>query len=170
MANICSVRMRIAAKDAKAIPEFIEDVRDNGDFRVYSGVFTKHMDEEDFDPSLVQDIDGVCAYDVTFSVAWSFVTAFEDDGVNKMFGKEPAREKFFHEFCKDHGVGIEAYSEESGIGFEEHYVIAPSGQIVEDEVMDMSEAYDEAEGDWIKMGGFGDPDFMTPKEILEATR
>jgi hypothetical protein len=170
MANICDVRMRIAAKDAKTISDFIEDVRDNGDFRVYSGVFSNYMDEEDFDPSLVQNIDGVCAYDVTFSVAWSFVTAFEDDGVNKMSGKEPAREKFFHEFCKDHGVGIEAYSEESGIGFEEYYVIAPSGQIVVDDVIDMSEEYDEVKGDWIKVGGFGDPDFSTPKEILEATR
>lgn len=170
MANICSVRMRIAAKDAKTISEFIEDVRDNGDFRVYEGIFTKFLEKEDFDPGIVLNIDGVCAYDAVFSVAWSFITAFEDDGVNKMFGKKPAREKFFHEFCKDHGVGIEAYSEESGIGFEEHYVIAPSGQIVEDEVMDMREVYDEVEGDWIKEGGFGDPDFMTPKEILEATR
>ena len=41
---------------------------------------------------------------------------------------------------------------------------------VVDDVTDMSEAYDEAEGDWIKVGGFGDPDFLTPKEILEATR
>lgn len=170
MANVCSIRMRIAAKDAKTISEFIEDVRDNACFRVYEGIFTRVQETEDFDPSVVQNIDGVCAYDATFSVAWSFITAFEDDGVNKMFGKEPPYEKNFHEFCKDHGVGIEVYSEESGMGFEEHYVIAPSGQIVADDVTDMKEEYDEVEGDWIKVGGFGDPDFMTPKEILEATR
>lgn len=170
MANVCSIRMRIAAKDAKTISEFIEDVRDNACFRVYEGIFSRFVEKEDFDPSTVQNIDGVCAYDATFSVAWSFITAFEDDGVYKMFGTEPPYEKYFHEFCKDHGVGIEAYSEESGMGFEEHYIISPSGQIVVDDVTDMSEEYDEVEGDWIKVGGFGDPDFMAPKEILEATR
>jgi hypothetical protein len=170
MANLCDVRMRIAAKDAKTISDFIEDVRDNGDFRVYSGVFSNYMDEEDFDPSLVQNIDGVCAYDVTFSVAWSFVTAFEDDGVNKMFGKEPTYKKFFHEFCKDHGVGIEVYTEESGVGFEEHYVISPEGRIIVQDCVDMAEVYDEERGDWIKKGGFCSTDFQDPREILGVAK
>ena len=170
MANVCSVRMRIAAKDAKTISEFIEDVRDNACFRVYEGIFSRFVEKEDFDPSIVQNIDGVCAYDATFSVAWSFITAFEDDGVRRANGQKPAYDKFFHEFCGKHGVGIEAYSEESGIGFEEHYIISPAGQIVEQECVDMHEEYDEERDVWIKEGGFGDPDFLTPKEILEATR
>lgn len=170
MANVCSIRMRIAAKDAKTISEFIEDVRDNAGFRVYEGIFSRVQETEDFDPSVVQNIDGVCAYDATFSVAWSFITAFEDDGVNKMFGKEPPYEKNFHEFCKDHGVGIEAYSEESGMGFEEHYVISPEGRIIVQDCVDMAEVYDEERGDWIKKGGFCSTDFQDPREILEATR
>ena len=166
MANICSVRMRIAAKDAESIQKFIEDVRDSRKYRVYSGIFTT---EEDFDPGLVLDIDGAKAYDVGFSCAWSFISSFEEDGVNKMFGKdEPAYDKYFHEFCKDHGVGVEVYSEESGVGFEEHYVIAPSGEIVENECVNMTEEYIEEDDEWVKEGGFGDPDFLSPKEILEA--
>lgn len=166
MANLCSVRMRIAAKDAESIQKFIEDVRDHGEFRVYNGIFTT---EENFDPGLVLDIDDAKAYDVGFSCAWSFISSFEEDGVNKMFGKdEPAYDKYFHEFCKDHGVGVEVYSEEPGVGFEEHYVIAPSGEIVENECVDMTEDYVEEDDEWVKEGGFGDPDFLSPKEILEA--
>ena len=166
MVNMCDVRMRIAAKDAESIQKFIEDVRDHGTFRVYNGIFTT---EEEFDPGKVLDIDGVKAYDVAFSCKWSFVTAFEEDGVNAMFGNNnPAYDKYFHEFCKDHGVGVEMYSEESGNGFEEHYLIAPSGEILESECVDMSESYDEENDEWIKEGGFGDPDFLSPKEILEG--
>ena len=166
MANICSVRMRIAAKDAESIRKFIEDVRDHGEFRVYDGIFTK---EEDFDPGLVLDIGDAKAYDVGFSCAWSFISSFEEDGVNRMFGKdEPSFVKYFHEFCEDHGVVVEAYSEEPGVGFEEHYVIAPSGEIVVSDCVDMHEDYDEANDEWSKVGGFGDPDFIMPKEILEA--
>lgn len=168
MANICDIRMRIAAKDPETISEFIKDVHDNSSFRVYSGVFSNSLDEEDFDSGAVLNIDGVCAYDTNFSVAWSFISAFEDDGVRRANGEKPAYDKFFHEFCGKHGVGIEAYSEESGIGFEEHYIISPTGQIVEQECVDMHEDYDEERDEWTKVGGFGDPDFLTPKEILEA--
>ena len=166
MANLCSVRMRIAAKDAKTIKKFIRDVRDNGDFRVYSGVLAE---DEKFDPNLIFTEDDVYACDIRLSVGWSFVTAFEEDGVDKMFGKtEPSYDKYFHEFCKDYGVGVEVYTEESGAGFEEHYLISPSGQFVKKECLTMTEDYDEEEDEWVKEGGFGDPDFLTPQEILEA--
>jgi len=166
MANICDVKMRIAAKDAESIRKFIEDVRDHGTFLVYDGIFTG---EEEFDPGLVLDIDGAFAYDVWFSCKWSFITSFEEDGVNKAFGKnEPSFVKYFHEFCKDHGVGVEAYSEEPGVGFEEHYLIAPSGEIIESECVKMTENYNEEDDSWTKEGGFGDPDLLSPEEILEA--
>lgn len=168
MANICSVRMRIAAKNADSIQKFIEDVRNQDQFRVYDGIFTK---EEEFDAGLVLDIDGAKAYDVEFTCKWSFATSFEEDGVNRMLGKnEPAFPKYFHDFCKDHGVGVEVYTEEPGVGFEEHYVIAPSGEIVEDKCVNMTEEYIEEDDAWVKEGGFGDPDFLSPKKILEAEK
>ena len=166
MANICYIKMRIAAKDAGSIRKFIDDVRDHGTFRVTSGVF---RGEEEFDPGLMLDIDGAKAYDIGFTCKWSFISAFEEDGVRKMFGDDkPTYAKYLHEFCKDHGVGVEVYSEESGVGFEEHCVIAPSGEIVEDECLPMTEEYIEEDDEWVKEGGFGDPYFLNPKEILEA--
>ena len=165
MANICSIRMRIAAKDAESIRKFIEDVRDNGEFLAYDGIFTK---EEEFDPGLILEIDGCVAYDVGFGCKWSFVTSFEEDGVNAMFGKDPEFSKHLHDFCADHGVGVEIYSEEPGVGFEEHYIIAPSGRIAESECVDMVERYVEEDDEWVKEGGFGDPLFLSPKWIIEA--
>ena len=163
MANLCSVRMRIAAKDADSIQKFIEDVRDHGGFKVYNGIFTK---EEDFDPGLVLDIDGAKAYDVAFGCKWSFVTSFEEDGVNMAFRKGPEFDKYFHDFCGDHKIGIEAYSEEPGCGFEERYVIAPDGRIIVSDCVDMTESYDEDKDEWTKEGGFGDPLFLPPESIL----
>lgn len=163
MANLCSVRMRIAAKDAGSIQKFIEDVRDHGAFKVYDGIFTK---AEEFDPGLVIESGGCAAYDVAFDCKWSFVTSFEEDGVNAMFGEGPEFTKYFHDFCGDHKVGIEAYSEESGCGFEEHYVITPDGRIIVSDCVNMSESYDEDKDEWTKEGGFGDPDFALPERIL----
>ena len=166
MANICDVRMRIASKSKQSIIDFALGCRDR-DFRVYNGIFTL---DEDVDESKIIEENGAFAYDCAFGCAWSFVTAFEEDGVNAMFGDpKPSHREYLHELCAKRGVGVEAYSEEPGCCFEEHYLISPSGEILISDCVEMHEVEDDSsETGWRKVGGFGDPDFMSPREILGA--
>lgn len=163
MGNICDVRMRIVGKSPKSIYNFIKAVK-KADFMVYNGVFT----DEGGEISSIRKEGDLYRYDCAFGCKGSFVSAFEEDGVNRMFGRtDPNFDKYLHEFCKDHGVGVEAYSEESGMGFEEHYVIDTNGQIRVSDYAEMQEHYDEEKDEWWKTGGFGDPDFMSPQEIYD---
>lgn len=162
MANICDVRMRIVGNDPKSIYNFVKAVR-NADFRAYNGIFTTG---DELDVGDIKSEGGLFYHDTAFGCKWSFVSSFEEDGVGFRFGNGKNFDKYLHEFCKEHSVGIEAYSEEGGNGFEEHYLIKPDGSMAIQECKDMEEHYDDEKDEWWKTGGYGDPDFMSPSEIM----
>ena len=164
MANWCEIRMRIAGRTAEGIENFVEDIRRHGKFRAYNGVFTE---DEPYNPDKLQKVGQAYCYDAAFGCKWSFVSSFEEDGVGRLFGSGPNFDLYLHDYCAKHGVGVEAYSEEPGNGFEEHYVISPNGDIAVADVSDMKEVEDETtESGWRKLGGFGDPAFMDPEDII----
>lgn len=105
MANNCMFDMNIKG-DKAAIDEFVGMMRSGGLGRVFSADVDPLSDPDDV------DISGDCA--------WSLISAFRLDETGP--GGRPQESRFLAEAKRLH-LDIEAYSDEIGMGFEEHLVV-----------------------------------------------
>jgi hypothetical protein len=62
------------------------------------------------------------------------------------------------EACNQLQLDMEVYSEECGVGFEEHFIFI-DGELIIDECVDIVEKYNEETMEYERYGGFGDWDF-----------
>lgn len=124
MANDCYYRMRIAGKKEN-VKEFtramkgVDEYESCGVGRVFDCTI---VDEFMLDESFVEYLEGDCA--------WSILTAMRD----------PSRENNVESLSKRLSLSVEAYSEEPGVGFAEHFGII-NGEIIIDECVDYFECY-----------------------------
>lgn len=155
MANICSFIMIVKGKK-----ESIETFRSmmNQDGMVYMG----RGADIDFE-EMVEVEEGIYRCQIDGQTKWSIQSSLIDNAISMRtdssrwsFGDMDKTKLSFvtlYEACEQLNLDMECYSEESGIGFQEHYLFV-NGELLKEECVDYSEEYDEEEGEWIPTGGF----------------
>lgn len=107
------------------VEQFVKIIK-NGDTRRLSRVFDAYVDESLKLPNgwVRASVSGTCAWSV-YSCMWEGEHTYFDQS------KDPTRTSLIIE-SREKELDIEVYSEESGLGFEEHYRVK-NGEILENE-------------------------------------
>lgn len=115
-----------------------------------------------------EDFDNMCRYILKGCLKWSvyssLVHAAKDMRENPSdwyFGDKPPKKIVsIYEACKQLGLDMECYSEETnGCFFEEHYLFQ-NGELVESEKLEIIEDYNEEEGVYSLKGGYKNREFV----------
>lgn len=155
MANNCDYMLRFVGKD-RAKVERAAKIMAYQDFeRGYHLCRIFNAWKED----VIEEGNGFFSVDVSGDCAWSVASCMFDEEYGNMHGRYGDPQ--FHVFrdwegelcyanllitmpmlCKELGVGVEIWSKESGIGFQEHFIVNSDGEIVEHNCVDWTEGYD----------------------------
>lgn len=152
MANDCLFTLKVRGTNKTKVEAFLRAVRqDNYHYEHLSRIFEFYTNEGLVKEgnAYVGEYWGSCAWSV-----WSCM--FEGNGTyySDFKDKDSGKRTTIDRLCKKYGVRCEIFSEEYGIGFQEHYLIDELGCVVENECL---EATEEENGDeWVVKGGFGD--------------
>ena len=160
MANICSFNMIVRGKK-----ENIENFKKmmNQDGNVYMGRGAE-IDFEDMEELNDNDyrcqLNGQTKWSIQSSLIDNAISMREDNGRWSFGDIDKTKLSFvtLYEACEQLELDMECYSEESDIGFQEHYLFV-NGELIKDECVDYSEEYDDADG--IRMGGSFHPKRQT---------
>jgi len=156
MANNCCYDMKVVGKTKESVERLLSIMQyKDTEFYMYR-VFSAEsgLDAEQDGDLWVLSICG--------DVAWSC-----KEWVHGVRGKDyPCAEngsKFanLQEICRALDIGVEIWSDEPGMGFEEHYIIDHNGTVVVDECEEYmlvededGELKEDSDGNWVKDGGF----------------
>lgn len=142
MPNYCNYSMR-AVGTKENIEEFIKVMNAGYDYRTMEFDYDRHMFRvfEAVSDEIDEYDDDIFAVTINGYCAWSVRSCMFDDGY---YGR--IKERYPDDFrgttllleSKKLGLNIEVYSEESGMCFQEHYMII-DGELVRDECVDWSE-------------------------------
>ena len=160
MANICSFSMVVRGKKEN-IETFNNMMQQVG--TVYMGRGAE-LDCEDMEE--LSDNNYRCQ--MLGQTKWSIQSSLIDNAISMRsdsgrwsFGdidKSTLSFVTLYEACEQLNLDMECYSEEPGIGFQEHYLYV-NGKLLEHECVDYSEEYNEEEDEGISTGGFENWDF-----------
>lgn len=155
MANICSFSMIVRGKKEN-IEEFKNMMQQIGTVYIGRGAEIDFEDMEELS-------DSECRCQLDGQTKWSIQSSLIDNAISMRtdinrwsFGDIDKTKLSFVtliEACEQLNLDMECYSEESGIGFQEHYMFV-NGELIADECIDYSEEYDEDADEWIHEGGF----------------
>lgn len=143
MPNYCNYSMSVVGKQRKNVEEFIKIM--NADYNYGTMEFNsdRHMFRvfEAESDEIVEREDGRFQVGISGYCAWSVRCCMFEDGyyrdLKKDYPKEFRGTTLLIESARL-GIDIEVYSEESGMCFQEHYVII-EGELVRDESVDYEE-------------------------------
>lgn len=164
MANICDFSMVVRGKKEN-IETFKNMMSQVGTVYMGRGAEIDFEDMEELNE--LSDNDYRCQLDG--QTKWSVMSSLIDNAISMRkdssrwyFGEDVDKSKLsfvtLFEACEQLNLDMECYSEESGCGFQEHYLFV-DGELIEDECVDYSEEYDEEKDEWISTGGFEEWDF-----------
>lgn len=158
MANICSYNMAVRGTKEN-IETFINMVNQKGTCYMGRGAEVYDVEYEQLEENLWR-----CTFDGC--TKWSIQASLVMDAISMR--KTPERWAFsrdtdrasltfvtLYEACEQLNIDMECYSEESDMGFQEHFLFK-DGQLVLEECVEYSEEYDEENDEWIPEGGFGE--------------
>lgn len=151
MANLCSFCMRVRG-DKENIQLFYDALTQK--HKVYMGRGAD-ADIEFLDGNLA-DIVGNCKWSIYSSLIHRAIDMKQNPDGYYWHGLNPSELEFITlvEACQKYNVTVEVYSEECGIGFQEHYLIESNGDFVKECVdyteylLDEFETKEEAEKEY----------------------
>lgn len=160
MANICNFSMLVKGKKEN-IEQFINMMEQKGTVWMGRGANVYSQDMEELE-------NGKCRCQIDGDTKWSVQSSMVDNAISMR--TEPERWSFgntdktkltfvtMFEACNQLQLDMEVYSEECGVGFEEHFIFI-DGELIIDECVDIVEKYNEETMEYERYGGFGDWDF-----------
>ena len=158
MANDCLFTLKVRGTNKRNLKAFLNAIKGNRNEHLsrifdFSGGYDIHTNEEvdliKEENAYTGEIWGSCAWSV-----WSCM--FEGNGTyySDFKDKDLKGRTTIDRLCKKYKVRCEIFSEEYGIGFQEHYLIDEDGCVLESECEDAYEVENE-EGECEVKGGFG---------------
>lgn len=161
MANYCSFSMIVKGK-IKNIEQFINMMEQKGTVWMGRGASVDFSDMEDLDMEEIGNEKFRCQIDG--STKWSIKSSLIDNAISMRtepdvwsFGKEIDKTKLsfitLFEACQQLELDMEAYSEECGCCFQEHYLFV-EGELIKEECVDYVETYNEDTEEYETEGGF----------------
>jgi len=163
MANNCFYHCRIVGKNRENVRQFADAFKYKDFTR---GYYLCRIFSAD-DDGIFEDGDYFCC-DVTGDCAWSAHECMMDQSYGKWRGMDYGNPVFqvwrtggeirysniavtIHMLCKLLDCGCEIWSKESGMGFQEHFLVNHEGETIQEEACKWVEGYDVDEnGQWIK--------------------
>lgn len=156
MANICNFSMVVKGKKEN-IEQFIDMMQQKGTVWMGRGAVVYSQDMEELENGIYRcQIDGDTKWSVISSMvdnAISMRTETEKWGFGDDINKAELSFVTLFEACEQLQLDMEVYSEEAGIGFQEHYVFI-DGNLVAEECVDYTEEYNEETDEYESSGGF----------------
>ena len=160
MANICNFSMVVKGKKEN-IEQFTDMMQQKGTVWMGRGAVIDFTDMEELENGKYRcQIDG--------DTKWSVQSSMIDNAISMRtepekwsFGNTDKTKLTFvtmFEACNQLQLDMEVYSEECGVGFEEHFIFI-DGELIIDECVDIVEKYNEETMEYERYGGFGDWDF-----------
>jgi len=169
MANNCYYTMRAVSKDKNALDRLVKimEYKDN-EYYIYRCFSAEVYDRAEVEDFFVLLIDG--------DVAWSCDQWFnaEDEEVPNKDGNG-AHLIRLDALCKKLKIGMEVWSQEPGIGFEEHYIVNADGKIIVNDCADWCRIWEDEDGEELDQpeeeGGFYNyGSYADPKVIYGRSR
>jgi hypothetical protein len=164
MANDCSFRLKAAAENKETLDRLLSIMKyEDKEFYIYR-VRDVYVDME---PNNLESKEGrLWTIGLMGDVAWSANPWVK--GVPNPNDKSETGAGYTNlvELCKTLGMGVEIWTSEPGMSFQEHILVNRHGE-VEYDTADWQLEYDEETDEPIESGGFSDFErFNTPEEIL----
>lgn len=134
MANNCWYEMRVVSKSKSSLERFISIMNyADPEYYIYR-VFLAEPDE-------IKEHDGFFHVNIAGDVAWSCYRWFSDkedtENVLNSENNKTAHYVSIPILCQRLCLGVEVFSQEIGLGFEEHYLVDHSGEILADDCIDI---------------------------------
>lgn len=152
MPNWCSYTMKAVSKDKKALDRLISIMSYNDkEYYIYRCSSVHVADEYTVGDYFVVMLDG--------DVAWSCSRWFDScEIINETNGASEAHYISIDLLCARLGIGVEVFSEEPGMQFQEHYLCHATGEIVDNECVPWTSSWFDDDGndvdEPIESGGF----------------
>ena len=151
MANNCFYTIKAVSKDKNALERLIKIMNyEDNEYYIYRCFSAYKDDEYDKNDLYVIMISGDCA--------WSCVKWFDNQEVFTDKDENNAHYVTLDILCEKLKIGIELFSEEPGVGFQEHYVVHSNGNKVVDEEAEWIQKFFDEDGEEldepIEEGGF----------------
>lgn len=162
MANNCYYVLKAVAKDEETLKRLVRIMNYEDDeffiYRCFQAIEGEIKKEDNGLFSII--IDG----DVAWSCTHWFETVEDFDSKNENLDGTLVNNSHYISLdllCEKLGIGLEVWSQESGCGFEEHYIVNRKGEIVINEEESWSQDWWDEENDCereepIETGGFED--------------
>ena len=133
MANDCSFEIKAVSKKKEALEQLIQYLQNEYDqgphpWRVFDAEGEDEITKEK--ELYTVKIRGYCAWSV-YSCMFEGTSTYQSE-----YGAEDKNGKTISEMCRKLKVAVEIFSDEPGIGFQEHYIINKDGEICDDETGD----------------------------------
>ena len=152
MANDCYYQMKAVSKDKAALERLLKIMQYQDDeYYIYRCFSAEEYDKDEVEDFFVSYIDG--------DVAWSCDKWFnaEDEEVPNEDGNG-AHLIRLDVLCEKLKIGMEVWSQEPGVGFEEHYIVHADGKIIVNDCEDWHEIWEDEDGEELDQpeeeGGF----------------
>jgi hypothetical protein len=164
MANNCFYEMNVVSKDKSALERFIRIMNyEDEEFFIYRCFNAEAGD--------IMEKDGLFSVRIIGDVAWScsqWCNSFEKENEKIVLGYEnndyskpiygTSHYISVDYLCKKLNIAVEVFSEESGCGFQENYIVNNQGEFLANDVEDFIEEWYDEEGNElfepIRKGGF----------------
>ena len=164
MANCCGWDMMVVGKDKASLDRLLKILKyEDKEFYLYR-VFDAYVNTK---PRKRGDYYVARYYG---DVAWS-----ADPWVNATPNPDEKNDRGasytnLREICKTLGIGVEIWTEEPGVGFQQHIIIDSRGEVGVDDSEDWTDGYEDEDGEEVEEeGGFADyGEFSHPDEIYEC--
>ena len=153
MANDCLFTLKVRGTNKNKINAFLRAVgQSNYHYEHLSRIFEFTNEEVDLvkeDNAYVGECWGDCAWSV-----WSCMFEGDHTYYSDFKSNDNGKRTTIDRLCKKYNVRCEIFSEEYGVGFQEHYLIDEDGVVLVDECEEATEEEKE-DGEWEVKGGFG---------------
>lgn len=145
MPNYCNYSMCVVGKQRENVEEFIKVMQADYDYGKMEFSYDRHLFRvfEAECNEIVECDDGIFAVVINGYCAWSVASCMFDGGYYRSFKEEygsNSRGTTLFIESKKLNLNIEVYSEESGMCFQEHYIIM-NGELTCEESVDWEEVW-----------------------------
>lgn len=153
MANNCFYMLRAVSNKKAALDRLVSIMKYEDPWFYIYRVFSAEEDAE------YEESDGLFSLEIWGDVAWS-ARLWVHDEQSSYNPKTEKQYKTLTELCKMLNIAVEIYTKETGLEFQEHYIVDNLGNILVSECVDWGEEYDDDDEDLLEpigeWGGFED--------------